>query len=125
MSTSTPSSNPPLNYAADILPYVQEPQVAVLKVIECLSGQIEPLTTRQIAELSGVTLSQARGALASAVSIGWVQASMSTERLFLLSPQVAALALNQYAAMQRAINGQLVHLTSLSEALNTITTVLR
>lgn len=121
MSTSTPTST----HISDILPYVQDPQLHVLKIVEALSGQIEPLSTRQVADLSGVTVSQARGALASLTHAGWVHASMTTERLFMLSPQVAALAINQYVAIKRGLDGQLTRLSSLSEALNTITTVLR
>jgi len=114
------------NPAQDLLPYVQEPQTYVLRTIEALSGQIEPLNVRQVSELTGLTLSQTRGALASATSVGWVQASyLNSERVFLLSPQVSVLALNQYAAMQKALSAQIGHLQNLSDALQNVTKLLR
>lgn len=44
----------------------------LFRVLEALAGTTTPLTSNEVAQLSGVSYSSARGALAAAALAGWV-----------------------------------------------------
>ena len=93
----TPKRGTPMSVSTE---HVVDSQIVLIRVMKAMAGEIRPMSGRAVAKLAGVTYPKARGALASALSEGWVECEDGS---WWLSPRLSELGFHQLLACAKAV----------------------